>query len=250
VNGAAGGGTLVSFPALLAVGLSPLRANITSSVGILPGYLGGVAGFRREVVAEQDRAKPLALSAVGGALAGSILLLTTPAHAFSVVTPYLVLLAALLFAVQPLVAGRVRRRQAASGTAGGAVAAPDSDGAPGKDRSLISAHVGTFLGSVYGGYFGAGLGVILLAVLGTVLPGEMNRTSALRSILSLVVSSTSALVFLVHGSVAWADAGLLAVSSIVGGYLGARIARRLPPMVFRVLVVGLGLATAARLLAS
>ncbi|HET9091825.1 MAG TPA: sulfite exporter TauE/SafE family protein [Acidimicrobiales bacterium] len=234
VNGAAGGGTLVSFPALLAVGLPALQANMTSTVGIWPGYLGGVAGFRREVGAQRRRVGLLAPAALLGGTLGSVLLFTTPKKDFAAVVPYLVLLACVLFAVQPAVAKVVRRRAEQRGEAPG---------------SAVAAHAGTFVGAVYGGYFGAGLGVVLLGVLGLVLPDELVRTNGLRSVLSLLINTVAALIFIVHGDISWADAGLLAVTSLVGGYFGAHVARRLPTVVFRVLVLALGLATAASLLA-
>jgi uncharacterized membrane protein YfcA len=233
VNGVAGGGTLVSFPALLATGLPALQANVTSTIGIWPGYLGGVAGFRSEVREQQRRRLAiLSTAALAGATGGSVLLLVTPGSAFKALAPYLVLAACLLFAVQPVVAGRLQHRLAAAA-----------------DGHLVVAACGTLLGAVYGGYFGAGLGVILLALLGLTLPDELVRTNGLRVVLSLVVNSAAALVFVVAAHVAWEDAALLAGSSLIGGYFGARVARRLPPVVFRILVLGLGLATAGRLLA-
>jgi len=232
VNGVAGGGTLVSFPALLAVGLPALKANVTSTIGICPGYLGGVAGFRAEVK-DQPRARlALAIPAVVGAVVGGILLLITPGGDFRAIAPYLVLAACALFAVQPVVGRWLKTRVA------------------GTERGhLRAATAGTLLASVYGGYFGAGLGVILLAILGLTLPDDLVRTNGLRALMSLVVNFAVAVVFLAAAHVAWEDAGLLASSSLVGGYLGARAARRLPPALFRVLVVALGLVTAARLLA-
>lgn len=237
VNGAAGGGTLVSFPALLATGLPALRANITSTVGILPGYAGSIAGYRAELEEQAARAVPLSASALVGALAGAVLLLTTPAHDFATLAPYLVLAACALFAAQPLVA-RLARSHATGPEAG-----------PPSRRRLALAHAGTLAGAVYGGYFGAGLGVVLLALLGVVLPDTLMRTNGLRAILSLVVNFAAAAVFLVHGAIAWVDVAVLVPTSLVGGYVGARVARRLPPVAFRVLVIALGLATAGRLLA-
>jgi len=232
VNGVAGGGTLVSFPALLAVGVPALKANITSTIGIWPGYLGGLAGFRAEVHEQaKRRLTVLSSAALVGATAGSILLLATPGSAFRTLAPYLVLAACLLFALQPLVLRWLRRLGAAS------------------DGHLGVAAFGTLLGSVYGGYFGAGLGVILLALFGLTVPDKLVRTNGLRLVVSLVANSAAAVVFLVAAHVAWEDAGLLAGSSLIGGYFGARLARRLPPVVFRILVLGLGLATAGRLLA-
>lgn len=233
VNGVAGGGTLVSFPALLATGLPALQANVTSTLGIWPGYLGGVAGFRSEV-REQPRRRIAVLSgaALVGAAGGSVLLLVTPGSAFRALAPYLILSACLLFVVQPVVAGWVKRRLSSLA-----------------DGHLGLAATGTLLGAVYGGYFGAGLGVILLALLGLTIPEELVRTNGLRAVLSLVVNTAAALVFLVAAHIAWEDAGLLAGTSLIGGYFGARVARRLPPVVFRILVVCLGLVTAGRLLA-
>lgn len=233
VNGVAGGGTLVSFPALLATGLPALRANVTSTVGIWPGYLGGVAGFRAEV-REQPRRRVavLAGAALVGATGGGVLLLLTPGGSFRAIAPYLVLSACLLFAIQPAVGASVKRRLSSLA-----------------DGHLGVAAVGTLCSSVYGGYFGAGLGVILLALLGLTVPEDLVRTNGLRSLLSLAVNTAAAIVFLIAAHVAWDDAVLLAGSSLVGGYFGARAARRLPPVVLRVLVIALGLATAARLLA-
>ncbi len=234
VNGAAGGGTLVSFPALLAVGLPSLRANMTSTVGIWPGYVGGSAGFRSEVSAQRRRVAELSAPALAGAVVGSVLLLVTPQHEFAVIVPYLVLAACALFAVQPFVARAVRQHAAAGGEAG--------------LLRRAAAHSGTFASSIYGGYFGAGLGVVLLAVLGVTLPDDLVRTNGLRAVLSLVVNTAAALVFIAHGEIAWADAGILALTSLVGGYAGARVARRLPAVAFRILVLALGLTTAIRLL--
>jgi hypothetical protein len=229
---------------------------MTSTVGIWPGYLGGVAGFRSEVSDQTHRALTLSVPALLGAALGSVLLFTTSEHTFAAVVPYLVFAACLLFAVQPLVS-RVVRGHATIGAASPAPAPAAAAGAgtdvgavesaPRSWRS-VAGHAGTFAGSVYGGYFGAGLGVVLLALLGLTLPDELMRTNGLRTVLSLVVNTAAALIFIVHGDIAWGDAGLLALTSLVGGYFGARVARRLPPVVFRVLVLGLGLATAIRLL--
>jgi len=229
INGVAGGGTLASFPALLATGLPALRANITSTVGIWPGYLGGVAGFRKEVGDQPKRVARYSLPAFLGALGGALLLLVTPSGAFTRVVPYLVLLASALFAAQPVLAKALQRHQHEH------------------PERTKAAWVGTLLGAVYGGYFGAGLGVVLLALLGIALPDKLVRTNGLRSVLSLVVNTGALLVFLVHGQVAWADAGVLAGCSLVGGYGGARLARRLPTVVFRIVVIALGLATAIKL---
>ena len=229
VNGLAGGGTLASFPVLLAIGVPALGANVTSTVGIWPGYLGGSGGFRHEISDQRAKLTELAPVAVAGAVAGAVLLIVTPGDAFSHAAPYLLLLSCALFCAQPLLA----RRLAAS---------------PGRRRWLV-AQAGTLVACAYGSYFGAGLGVLLLAVLGIALPDSLVRTNGLRSVLSLGVNAVAAIAFMVGADVRWGYAGLLAISSLVGGYLGARLARRMPAAPFRVVVILVGLAAAARLLA-
>jgi uncharacterized protein len=229
VNGVAGGGTLVSFPVLLAVGVPALRANVTSTVGIFPGYLGGVAGFRREVAAQRQRLRAVAVVAAVGAVGGAVLLLVTPSTAFSRVAPYLILLACLLFAVQPFLAGRLER-------------------ASGRSRWLLG-QGGIFLACGYGSYFGAGLGVLLLAVLGITMPDRLEMTSGLRSVISLGVNTIAAIVFVIAAHVSWTYAGILAGTSLFGGYAGARFALRVPRGPLRIVIILIGLAAAGRLLA-
>jgi uncharacterized membrane protein YfcA len=230
-NGVAGGGSLISFPVLLALGYPALTANITNTIGIWPGYLASAAGYRREI-GDQTR-QLLRLIPVGlvGGVAGAVLLLTTPPATFDVVVPWLVLGAALLFAVQPVLRRRLDRGSAH----------------PRRRPALLV--VGVFAASVYGGYFGAAMGVMFLAVLGLALPVSLAHTSGLRAVLSIVVNGIAAVVFLAHGGLAWAAVGLLAAGSLVGGYAGARLALRLPVPVLRVVVVLIGVATTVTLLA-
>jgi uncharacterized membrane protein YfcA len=232
VNGAAGGGTLLSFPALLAVGYPALTANLTSTVGIWSGYLGGAAGFRREVADQRARLLSLGGTAVAGAALGGVLLLTTPSRDFQLLAPFLLLFSCLLFAVQPLVASWLGRHDE------GAVV-----------HSLLL-QSGTFVAAVYGAYFGAGLGVVLLAVLATALPESLVRVNGLRSVVALLVNTVAVVIFVVHARVAWSAAGLMAASALVGGYAGARLARRIPTVVLRVVIVTLGLVTAVHLFLS
>ncbi len=229
VNGAAGGGTLISFPALLAVGYPALTANVTSTVGIWTGYLGGTAGFEKEVRSQADRLRSLAATVVAGGVVGGVLLLTTPSNDFKILAPYLLLFSCLLFAVQPLLARRLRATE---------------------DRHFhrLLLHAGTFVSAIYGAYFGAGLGVVLLAVLGLALPDPLVRINGLRSVLALIVNTVAVLIFVVHAHVAWPAVALMAGAALIGGYVGARIARRVPPMALRVVILALGLATAIRLL--
>ncbi|HEX3947254.1 MAG TPA: sulfite exporter TauE/SafE family protein [Acidimicrobiales bacterium] len=258
VNGAAGGGTLISFPALLAVGYPALTANVTSTVGIWSGYLGGSAGFRSEVGDQRSRLRSLGPGVVAGAVVGGILLLTTPSNDFKILAPYLLLLSCTLFAVQPLLTARLRAGRAAAPPAGshgpaGTVAGPPvvpqmTAQEPASSLNRLGLQAGCFLGAVYGAYFGAGLGVVFLAVLGLALPDPLLRINGLRSVLALVVNTVAVVIFVVHAHVAWDAAGLMAGAALVGGYVGARIARRVPTWLLRTVILALGLATAARLL--
>ena len=228
VNGAAGGGTLLSFPALLAVGYPALTANVTSTVGIWTGYLGGAAGFRKEVAAQKGRLAALAPTVVVGAVVGGVLLLTTPSKDFSVLAPYLLLFSCLLFAIQPLVRSWLAKR--------------------GEPRShTVPMHAGMFVAAVYGAYFGAGLGVVMLAVLGTALAEPLVRVNGLRSVLSLIVNTVAVVIFVARAHVAWGAAGLMAGCALVGGYAGSRLARRIPTVVLRTVVIALGVGTAVQL---
>ena len=230
-NGVAGGGSLISFPILLALGYPALTANITNTVGIWPGYAGSAAGFRKEISGQRGHLVNLTPIAALGGVAGAILLLTTSSALFRMLAPWLVLGASILFAVQPLL------RRALGGSAH----------SPPRTRPLLLAG-GTFAASIYGGYFGAGLGVLLLAILGLALPDSILRTSGLRTALSILVNGVAAAVFLIHGGLAWEAVGLLAIGSLAGGWIGARIALSISATALRVVVVVVGLATVVKLL--
>jgi uncharacterized membrane protein YfcA len=231
VNGVAGGGSLISFPLLLALGYPALTANVTNTVGIWPGYVGSAAGFGKEISGQRARLVRLSPVAIIGGIAGAILLLTTSSAVFRSLAPWLVLGASLLFAAQPIL-GRT--------LSGGGHAPP-------RTRPLLLAG-GTFAASVYGGYFGAGLGVMLLAVLGLALPDSIVRTSGLRTALSILINGVAAAVFLIHGGLAWAAVGLLAAGSLVGGWIGARVALSIPATALRAVVVAVGVTTVVKLL--
>jgi hypothetical protein len=230
-NGVAGGGTLISFPALLAVGYPALTANVTSTIGIWPGYLGGVAGFRREAVNQRQQLRSLLPTVVAGATVGGVLLLTTPNGDFRAVVPFLLFFACGLFAVQPFLAARLRAAERSRSNA-------------------VLMHGGCFLASIYGAYFGAAMGVVLLAILGLATAEPLVRVNGLRSVLSLIINTVAMVIFVVHAHVAWGAAGLMDGSALVGGYVGALVARRVPAMWLRAVVVVLGLATAVHLLFS
>jgi uncharacterized membrane protein YfcA len=230
-NGVAGGGSLISFPLLLALGYPALTANITNTVGIWTGYLGGAAGFRNEIADQTQRLVRLSPVAIIGGAAGAVLLLTTPSSLFTRLAPWLVLGASALFAAQPLL------RRALAGSAH----------APDRTRTTLLV-TGTLGAALYGGYFGAGMGVMLLAVLGLALPDSLTRTSGLRTVLSIVINGVAAVIFLIHGGLAWEAVALLAGGSLVGGWIGARVALSISATALRVVVVLVGLGTAIKLL--
>ncbi len=239
VNGAAGGGSLVSYPLLLTTGLPALTANVTNTVGLLTGYVGGALGFRDHLRSQRVRLRELAPVALGGGVAGALLLLLTSEAAFDAIVPVLILGACLLFAVQPSVRRRVVARRQSAG------AAHDPTGRLG---ALALASV--FAAAVYGGYFGAGIGVILLAILGLVLDDPLPSVNGIRGVLSLLVNVVAAVVFAFGADVDWGVAGVLAATCAVGGYAGARLSLRLPDRVLRIVVITFGLAAVARLLAT
>jgi uncharacterized protein len=270
VNAIAGGGTLITFPALLAAGLAPVTANVTSSVGLLAGYAGGTVGYRRELRGQGPRVRQLLVVAVIGGVIGALVLLLTPAASFRALVPWLVILSCLLLAAQPRLARAVAARRVRSAPrpapapvgpdgAGQASAVP-ADGAYGGPGDPIQpalldppdvgwgARIGVGIAAVYGSYFGAGLGVLLLAVLGVFLLDDLQRLNALKGLLSLVINLVGVLVFAFSGRVNWPVALVVAVAAWVGGLLGVRVARVLPAPWLRGAVVVLGLVVAVVLL--
>lgn len=224
VNAIAGGGSLLLFPALIAAGYGTLAANVTNSVALWPGYLGGVAGYRAELAGQRRRLVGLSAVAAVGAAAGCGLLLGTPEGAFDVVVPFLVLAASLLLAVQPRVKELV--------------------GAGTRPRVLYPA-VG--VAAVYGGYFGGALGVILLGTLALTVQDSLRRLNAVKAVLSLVVSTVTVIAFGVFGPVDWVAVAVIAPAALLGGYVGAKIARRLDDRLLRRGVVVFGIAVAVLL---
>lgn len=222
VNAIAGGGSLLVFPALLAVGLPPLNANVTNSIAQWPGYLGNVVGQRTELVGQGRRIAFTSVAAVAGAAVGCVLLLLLPQSVFDAVVPVLVLLASLVMAAGPWLKKKI-------GT-------PEAD-APDRMAVLLPA---VFVAAVYGGYFGGALGVILISTLSLLANDRLVRLNALKGLLSLIVATVTVLIFSLRAPVEWLAVALLAPATLVGGFLGARIARRMPENVLRWCVVLLG----------
>jgi uncharacterized membrane protein YfcA len=224
INSIAGGGSLILFPVLVALGLPTKDANVTNSVAQWPGYLGGVAGFREEYVGQRGRLIRFGAVAVLGGITGCVLLLTTPTAAFDVVVPVLVLLASLLLAVQPLLTKRLKREEDAA-----------AHGDP------VWVYVALFFATVYGGYFGGALGVILVGVLGLALH-RLKLANALKSALSAVTATVTLVIFGIFGPVHWLVVAVAAPASLLGGFLGARVATKIPATPLRVMIVTFGVA--------
>ncbi len=254
VNALAGGGTLLSFPVLIALGLPPVSANITNTVALSPGYLGGVLAQRQAIADQARRVRRLLVPAALGGLIGSVLLLLTSDSTFRVLIPALLFIATLLLATQDRIRVALRIGQSAgdpvttptattsTGTAG---AAPPSTGAPDEYRSDPRwLAIPVMVVAVYGGYFGAGLGIMLLAVLGVVLHDTLRRLNALKQMLALVINTTAALFFLASGKVYWLVALVMAITSLLGGTVGGRLAGSVKPEWLRAIVVSIGTAVA------
>jgi uncharacterized protein len=227
VNAVAGGGTLLSFPALLLLGFPALTANVTSTIGLLPGYAGGSVAYRAELSVQRERVRWLGPISVVGAIAGAILLTRTPNTVFAAIVPWLILGACALLLLQPVVTSRVRARR------------PVRE----QHRSPVLA-VAQFLGGVYGAFFGAGLSVMMLAVLGLFIRDDLQRLNALKGILALIINVIAAIYFAFFGPVSWIAAAVMLPASALGGFVGVALARRLSPIVLRTLVVAFGIAFA------
>ncbi len=228
VNAVVGSGTLITFPTLLAFGYPPVLANVSNTIGLVPGSLGAAYGYRGELRGQRGRLIRLGLAALCGGLVGALLLLALPADVFRAAVPVLILLACVLVLLQPRVGRWFRRRGERRDVSGSA-----------------PLWAGVFGTGVYGGYFGAAQGVLLIALLGTFLRDDLQRLNALKNVLAAIVNGVAAVVFVAVAEVDWAVAGVIALGATVGGILGARLGRRLPPAVLRGLVVVVGVIAAA-----
>ena len=226
----AGGGTLITFPALTAVGVPALQANVTNTVALVPGYLGGAVAQRDDLSGQRRRVLVAAVPAAVGGLIGGGLLLWTGARLFEALVPWLILTATALLAAEPWLKKSVVRR----------LESPQTD----REPRLGGVGAVAFAGAVYGGYFGAGLGIILLALFSLVLPDSLTRVNALKQTVSLLANGAAAALFAATGGVVWAAAAVMAVGALLGGTLGGRFAGRVRVDVLRSVIVALGLAVA------
>ncbi|MER8224357.1 sulfite exporter TauE/SafE family protein [Streptomyces sp. NPDC094143] len=226
VNAVVGSGTLITFPVLLATGLPPVTATVSNGLGLVPGSVSAIIGYREELRGQGRRAVLLGIGAVLGGLVGAVLLLTLPASAFERIVPVLVGLALVLVACQPLIARRVRRRRRAGSRS-------RRDGGP-----LL--FTGLTLASVYGGYFSAAQGIIYVSLMGMLLDDTLQRLNAVKNVLAALVNTVAAVVFLFFAEFDWTAVVLIAAGSALGGLIGARTGRRFSPAVLRALIVSVG----------
>ena len=231
INSVVGSGTLFTFPVLLAFGYGPVVANVSNTVGLVPGNASGAVGYRRELVGQQRRAIPLMCMSLVGSGIGATLLLTLPASAFKAIVPAFIAVALVLIVLQP----RISAWLAARG--GGA-----------SENAGPLASAGVFAAGIYGGYFGAAQGILVLSILSLSVHDSLGRLNALKVVLVGIANLVSGLVFVFAAHVAWAAAGLIAAGSVLGGLLGARIGRRLSPEVLRGVIIVVGIVAIVRLL--
>ena len=231
VNAVVGCGSLITFPTLLAFGFPPVVANVSNNLGMVPGNVSGGFGYRRELAGQRGRLIRLGAASAAGALAGALALLSLPPGAFTVVVPVLILVSCALVLLQPRLSAWLRTRESTR---------------PGRASPLLSA--GVCLSGVYGGYFGAAQGVLVIGLLGSFLDETLQRVTGAKNVLVAMVNGTAAVVFVALAHVSWAAVALLAAGSTVGGLLGARYGRRLPPAALRLLVVAIGVISAAKLI--
>jgi uncharacterized membrane protein YfcA len=231
INTVVGSGTLITFPTLLAIGVPPVTANVSNTLGLVPGSLSGAVGYRRELSGQRDRLVRLGSASVLGGITGAVLLLVLPADAFNAIVPALIALGLLLVVLQPAISRRVAARA-------------ESRGITRPAHGALWVWVLVYGAGVYGGYFG----VLLVAILGVGLTETMQRNNATKNVLALLVNLVAAIVFVFVAEMNWTVVLLIAVGSVIGGQIGATVGRRLPAWALRGFIVVVGVAALVQFL--
>jgi hypothetical protein len=231
INTVVGSGTLITFPVLLQFGYQPVVANVSNTIGLVPGSVAGAVGYRRELADQRARTARLAIASLTGGIIGAVLLLSLPASAFKAIVPAFIVVALVLILAQP----RLSDALAARGHAGRAHAGP-------------VAMAGVFASGIYGGYFGAAQGIMVLAILGLALDDDLQRINAVKVVLTGLVNLISGMIFAFAAHVAWLPVLLIALGATLGGVLGGRYGRRLPDSALRLVIVAVGIVAIVRLL--
>ncbi|HEU5421509.1 MAG TPA: sulfite exporter TauE/SafE family protein [Streptosporangiaceae bacterium] len=237
INAVVGSGSLITFPTLLAFGFPPVTANVSNNIGLVPGNFSGAWGYRRELSGQRRRLLWLGMFSALGSIAGAIMLLALPAGAFKLIVSGLILISCVLVLLQPRLSARIAARRER-----------DGQGGTGNDRGGPVLAAGVFGSGIYGGYFGAAQGVLVIGLLGSFLDESMQRINGAKNVLVGIVNGVAAVIYIIFASVSWPAVLLVAAGSTIGGLLGARIGRRLPPLVLRVIVVVIGIIAVVKLL--
>jgi uncharacterized membrane protein YfcA len=231
INTLVGSGTLITFPVLLAFGYAPVTANVSNTIGLVPGSVSGAIGYRRELAGQGARALRFGTMSVAGGITGAVLLLVLPASAFKAIVPVFIAIALILVVLQPRLVAALAHREI------------------NLEHGLVLVPMAVYLAGVYGGYFGAGQGILLLGILGAALAQDLHRTNALKNVLAGLVNGVAGVYFALAAHIDWGPAAIIAATSIVGAQLGARYGRRLPANALRGVIVAVGLFAIVRLLA-
>ncbi|WP_433249740.1 sulfite exporter TauE/SafE family protein [Streptosporangium sp. CA-135522] len=224
INAVVGSGSLITFPTMVAVGLPPIVANVSNNIGLVPGSLTGALGYRAELKGQRERLIRLGVASILGSLIGGVLLLFLPSRTFNVVVPVLIALACVLVVIQPRLNSWLSARRED----------PHPHGGP-------WLWIGVFAAGIYGGYFGAAQGVLLIGLLGSFLDDDLQRVNAAKNVLSLLVNATAAVLFTVVAEVDWRAVALVALGATIGGFLGAKVGRKLPAPILRGFIVCIGI---------
>jgi uncharacterized membrane protein YfcA len=231
INTVVGSGTLITFPTLLAFGYAPVTANVSNTIGLVPGSVSGAVGYRNELSDQRERVVQLGIAAVCGGTLGSILLLVLPASAFKAIVPFFIAIALVLILGQKQINRALGDRRRGVG-----------EGVP------LGATAGAFACGIYGGYFGAAQGILMMSVLGLSVNDTVQRLNAVKVVTTGLTNLVAGIVFVLAAHIAWDVAGLIACGSIIGGVLGARYGRRLSPGALRALIVVVGIVAIVRLI--
>ncbi|HXR13620.1 MAG TPA: sulfite exporter TauE/SafE family protein [Solirubrobacteraceae bacterium] len=231
INVIVGSGTLITFPTLIAFGYAPVVANVSNTIGLVPGSAAGAVGYRRELRGQGSRVRKLSAATLLGAAAGATLLLTLPASAFKAIVPAFIALALVLIIVQPRLGALLRRHRGHA-----------------HERIGAATLLGVCATGVYAGYFGAAQGILMLAILGLSFDDDLHRLNATKNVLAAMANLLAGVIFAIAAHVDWAVVALIVPGAIIGGTLGARYGRRLPPAPLRALIVAVGIVAIVRLL--
>jgi uncharacterized membrane protein YfcA len=231
INTLVGSGTLITFPVLLAFGYAPVTANVSNTIGLVLGNVSGAVGYRRELAGQRDRAVRFGAASLLGGVTGAVALLVLPASAFKAIVPVFIAVALVLTVLQPRLARWLAKREIDL-----------------ERRAGVHTLVAVYMTGVYGGYFGAAQGILLLGILGVALAQDLHRTNALKNVLVGLVNGVAGVYFIFAAHVDWGPAAIIACTSIAGAQLGARYGRRLPPDALRAVIVVVGVFAIVRLI--